>query len=183
MKNPFPLQSDRLILRAFSARDAAEFSRYRSDPQVARYQSWDAPFTLEQAGQFIAGLAAAVPGAPGEWYQAALEEKASGRLAGDCAFQVLEDGRQAEIGFTLAREFQGKGYATEAVRRLLEYLFRDLGLHRVRASCDPENPASARVLARAGMRREGRFVESLWFKGRWAGEDWYAVLAREWPGG
>jgi RimJ/RimL family protein N-acetyltransferase len=177
----FPLNSSRLILRPFTADDVQAFSRYRSDPLVARYQSWDLPFTLAQAERFVAEMQAAVPGTPGEWYQLALERKSGGELIGDCAFVVLaEDPRQAEIGFSLAREYQGQGYAGEAVARLLDFLFRDLGLHRVRANCDPENGPSARVLQRAGMRHEGSFVESLWFKGRWVGEEWYAILAREW---
>jgi len=177
-----PLETPRLLLRAFTMHDAEAFARYRSDPEVARYQGWTAPFSLAQAHTFIAGLEAVPPGTPGAWYQLAIERKADGVMVGDCAFVTLaRDPRQAEIGFTLAREFQGQGYATEAVSRLLEALFGALGLHRVRANCDPDNPASARVLTRVGMRHEGRFVESLWFKERWVGEDWFAILAREWP--
>lgn len=170
-----------MTLRPFVAQDAWYFAQYRSDPEVARYQSWDAPYSLEQAQRFVSALQAGTPGVPGEWYQLALEVQASGEMIGDCGFILLaEDPRQAEIGFTLAREHQGQGYATEAVLRLLAFLFCDVGVHRVRANCDPENGASARVLQRAGMRHEGSFVESLWFKGRWAGEEWYAILAREW---
>ena len=180
----FPLETKRLILRPFAARDADAFARYRSDPDIARYQDWQSPVTLEQARAFIASLSDPALASPGEWYQVALEQKTTGQLVGDCAFQVLaEDRQQAEIGFSLAREFHGLGFATEAVTRLLDYLFANLRLHRVRANCDPENQASARVLARAGMRHEGRFVESLWFKGGWVGEDWYAILAREWQAG
>ena len=177
----FPLETPRLILRPFEDRDAAPFALYRSDPEVARYQGWEAPFSLEQAAQFVAEEKSKTPGEPGQWVQLAMELKSTGEMIGDCAFYRLsEDPRQAEIGFTLARAFQGQGYAAEAVTRLLDYLFGGLGLHRVRANCDPENTSSARLLERVGMRHEGRFVESLWFKGRWAGEDWYAVLKREW---
>lgn len=102
-------------------------------------------------------------------------------MIGDLAFKRLsEDFRQAEIGFTLAREFQGKGYAAEALICLFNYLFDELNLHRIRANCDPENLASARLMEHMGMRHEGHFLESLWFKGRWTGEDWYAILQKEW---
>ena len=102
-----------------------------------------------------------IPGLPGEWYQVAIERKEDGALLGDCAFSVLaEDNHQAEIGFTLARQYQGKGYATEAVGRLLEHLFDDLGLHRVRAVCDVEIQPSARLMERLGMRREGWMLEA-----------------------
>jgi RimJ/RimL family protein N-acetyltransferase len=175
------LETERLRLRPFETRDVEVFSRYRSDPEVARYQGWDAPFSLEQAARFVTEMQSEQPGRPGGWYQLAIEVKSTAEMIGDCAFTVLsEDHRQAEIGFTLAREHQGKGYAREAVERLLGYLFSDLRLHRVRANCDPENTASGRLLERLGMRHEGRFIESLWFKGSWVGEDWYAILDREW---
>jgi len=119
-------------------------------------------------------------GGPGKWYQVALELKTTREMIGDCAFKRLsEDHSQAEIAFTLARPFQGQGYAMEAVRRLMGYLFNDLKLYRIRANCDPDNKASSQLLQRVGMRYEGCFVESLWFKGYWASEDWYAILSRE----
>ncbi len=175
------LQSPRLILRSFEARDAQPFADYRSDPEVAKYQGWQAPYSLEQAQAVVAAMQAASPGEPGQWYQIAMERKAGGELVGDCAFQRLrDDPRQAEVGITLARPFQGHGYGQEALTCLLGYLFGELGLHRVRANCDPANQASARLLQRMNFRHEGRWVESLWFKGAWADEDWYALLAREW---
>jgi Acetyltransferase (GNAT) domain len=69
-----------------------------------------------------------------------------------------EDSRQAEIGFTLAPQHQGYGYATEAVRRPLHYLLVERGKHRVRATCDDRNTSSAAVLERVGMRREGHLL-------------------------
>jgi RimJ/RimL family protein N-acetyltransferase len=174
-------ETDRLNLRPFEDRDAQAFSDYRSDPEVARYQGWEAPYSLKQAAAFVAEMKAAHPGMPGRWYQLAIERKCSGETIGDCAFQILmEDPRQAEVGFTLARPYQGQGFATEALTRLLDYLFLDLELHRVRANIDPENRASARLLERVGMRHEGHFIDSLWLKGSWCSEDWYAILRREW---
>jgi aminoglycoside 6'-N-acetyltransferase len=122
-----------------------------------------------------------VPGTPGAWYQLATCLRDTGEQVGDCAFRVLPDEpKQGEIGFTLARPYQGRGYATEAVGGLLGHLFGALELHRVRAICDVENPASARVLERLGFRREGQFRENTWFKGRWSSEYLYAMLGSEW---
>ncbi len=178
--SPIRLESERLWLRPFQSADAPAFAAYRSDPEVARYQSWDAPYSLAQAEQFVAEMSAMPPIPVNAWYQLAIERKGQQPIMGDCAFCLLPpDGRQAEIGFSLARAYQGQGYATEAVRRLLDYLFGDLGLHRVRAICDAENEASCRLLARVGMRREAHFVENIWFKGRWGSEYAYAILARE----
>ena len=177
---PFRLHTPRLILRPFEERDIPSFTAYRSDPDVARYQGWEAPFPPEEAAQFVAEMTHAQPGTPGAWYQAAIELQADGQMIGDCAFCVSTDGRQAEIGYTLARRSQGQGYASEALTRLLDYLFSDLNLHRVHANIDPKNLPSARLLERLGLRKEGLFVESLWFKGGWADEEWFAILQQEW---
>jgi RimJ/RimL family protein N-acetyltransferase len=176
-----PMETEHLQLRSFRTEDAPVFAAYRSDPEVARYQGWDAPFPLEKASQFIEAMIRAQPGIPGEWYQIAIEVKESRRMIGDCAFHVFEeDGQQARIGFTLARKFQGQGYATEAVLCLLSYLFETLKLHRVSAICDAENIASARVLEKVGMRREAAYIENIWFKGAWRSEFEYAILFEEW---
>jgi aminoglycoside 6'-N-acetyltransferase len=175
------LETQRLKLRSFQKSDLAPFVAYRSDPEVARYQGWDAPYPVEKAAAFIQEMAQAIPNTNGDWYQFAVELKQSGALIGDCAFHTLpEDNRQAEIGFSFARSYQGFGYATEAVKRLLAYLFADLNLHRVQAICDVENTASARLLERVGMRQEAHFVDSIWFKGAWGSEYLYALLQYEW---
>lgn len=178
---PLTLETARLILRPFRETDILTFSEYRSDPEVARYQGWEAPYEPAQAAHFILSMQQVQPGTPGQWYQLALQIKPDGPMIGDCGFCVLGDSpRQAEIGYTLARPYQGQGYATEAVTRVLDYLFRGLSLHRVRANCDASNLASARLLERVGMRREAHTIESTWFKGKWGSDFWYAILRREW---
>src|SRR3712207_1305880 len=110
------LESERLILRRFAGSDLEPFLAYRNDPEVARYQSWDS-CTEREATALIEGLKSEQPGTPGEWFQFAIESNETCALVGDCALRVEEDGKQAEIGFTLAREHQGKGYAAEADRK------------------------------------------------------------------
>ncbi|MCB8985960.1 MAG: GNAT family N-acetyltransferase [Ardenticatenaceae bacterium] len=181
---PIVLATARLSLRPFQAADIPAFAAYRSDPEVARYQSWEAPYTLAQAEQFVTEMSAMQSIPLDTWYQLAIERRGHSPIIGDCAFRILpDDGQQAEIGFSLARAYQGQGYASEAVRGLLDYLFGDLRLHRVRAICDAENEASSRLLERIGLRREAHYVENIWFKGRWGSEYAYAVLAGEWPVG
>jgi RimJ/RimL family protein N-acetyltransferase len=127
------LDTQRLILRPFQDSDLEPFVAYRSDPDVARYQSGELPYTKEQAAAFLQRQKRGQPGSQGEWYQLAIERKQHAGLIGDCAFHVLaHDARQAEIGFSLARQYQRQGYATEAVLRLLEYLFG--GLSRARSA-------------------------------------------------
>ncbi|MEA5078200.1 MAG: GNAT family protein [Anaerolineaceae bacterium] len=176
-----PFETPRLILRAFRPEDAAAFSAYRSDPEVARYQGWTAPYSLQQAQEFVAEMMRTIPGTPGEWYQIALEEKVSGQVIGDVAFHIEANSpQQAILGITLASAYQSKGYATEAMQRLLQFLFEELKLHRVSAYIDVDNPASYHLLERLGFRREGHFVENTWFKGAWGSEYFYALLGREW---
>jgi RimJ/RimL family protein N-acetyltransferase len=111
----------------------------------------------------------------------AIVRREDGAILGDCGIHFLaEVPRSAEIGITLAAEHQRQGYATEALTAVLDYLFTGLGKHRVHGSVDPANTASARLLERVGMRKEAHFVESLWFKGRWADDLVFAILDREW---
>jgi RimJ/RimL family protein N-acetyltransferase len=152
---------------------------YRNDREVARYQDWESCGEREALG-FIREMRSSEPGTPGEWFQFAVELQETGRLIGDCGLKTEEDGRQAEIGFTLSREHQGEGYASEAVSRLLDYAFGDLALHRIIAIADQENAPSVALLERLGMRREGSFVQNAWFKGHWASEYLYAILRDQW---
>src|SRR6185437_1938143 len=178
---PFTLlETTRLRLRRFRDDDCALFMAYRNDPEVARYQSWEG-ITESEARALIQEVKEIQPWTPGEWLQIAIELKETGRLVGDCAFKIEEeDERQAEIGYTLARAYQGRGIASEAVSCVLEYAFTSLGLHRVTAITDCENAASVALLERLGLRREGHFRQNVWFKGRWGDEYLYAMLQEEW---
>jgi RimJ/RimL family protein N-acetyltransferase len=174
------IESERLRIRRFKDSDLAPFMAHRNDPKVARYQSWES-CDEQEARVFIRELESARAGVPGEWFQFAIESNETGDLIGDCALRVDEqEPYRAEIGFTLAREYQGRGFASEAVSRLLDYAFDALGLHRVVAIADCRNAPSVVLLERVGMRREGHFVENVWFKGGWADEYLYAVLKDEW---
>lgn len=175
------LRTPRLALRPFTLTDAPTFAEDRSDPEIARYQSWTTPFSLTAAEKLIGEMLTRSLPRPGEWNQVAIAMSDDGTIIGDCAFQLFaDDERQARIGFTLSRAFQGRGLATEAVRALVMHLLNGLGLHRVTAECDAENVASQRVLERIGMRREGHFVENVFFKGAWGSEYAYAILRSEW---
>lgn len=175
------LTGERVELRRFTESDLDTFVAYRSFPEVARYQSWDAPYPAEVGAAFIRDLMAQHPDTPGEWFQFAVTLRATGELIGDCAAHPdADDPRQVEIGFTFAPAHQGHGYATETARVLLGYLFGARGKHRVSAGCDARNGASARVLERIGMRQEGHQRESTWAKGEWTDDLLYAILDRDW---
>jgi RimJ/RimL family protein N-acetyltransferase len=86
----------------------------------------------------------------------------------------------AEIGWALHPDFQGKGYAREATSALLDLAFDELELHRVFANLDPRNNDSVRLCLALGMRHEAHHVEDMWFKGSWADTGIYAILDRWW---
>jgi aminoglycoside 6'-N-acetyltransferase len=175
------LAGERVLLRRFQPADAAEFVAYRSCAEVARFQSWDAPYPREEGERFVRQLMTEHPDTAGEWFQFAVALRAPGQLIGDCAaVPQADDPRQCEMGFTIAPGYQGRGYATEAVRLLAGYLF-GRGKHRITASCDARNAASAAVLERLGMRREGHLRQSTWAKGEWTDDLLYGLLRDEWP--
>ena len=175
------LAGERVVLRRFQPADVTEFVAYRSSPAVARYQSWDAPYPREEGERFVQAIAQDHPDTAGEWFQFAVALRPAGPLIGDlAAVPHADDPRQCEIGFTIAPEYQGHGYATEAARLLVGYLFTERGKHRIAASCDARNAASAAVLARLGMRQEGHLRESSWAKGEWTDDLLYGLLRREW---
>ena len=176
-----PLVAERVVLRRFRVGDLPAFVAYRSDPRVALYQSWEPPYTMEQARRFLTGIDAEHPDTAGKWFQFAVALRGTDELIGDCGTLVrADDPRQAEIGFTFARGSQGRGYATESVRRLLDYLLVERGKHRVTGSCDDRNVRSGALMRRVGMRPEGLLLKSTWAKGEWTNDELYAVLHDEW---
>ena len=175
------LEASRLVLRPFQESDLDAFLAYRNDPEVARYQSWDVPYSRTSGIQFIEYMQMASPGQRGEWYQLVLELKSSHTVIGDVAFcPTLYDERQTIMGYSLSRLFWRQGYAFEAVSTLLVYLFQQLNMHRIVAECDVENIASWKLLEKLGFRREAHLIENVYFKGKYGSEYHYAMLRREW---
>lgn len=177
-----PLRTPRLILRRLRETDLESFLAYHNDPDITRYQSWSG-LTEAQARAFLGQQQEQKPGLPGQWLQLGIEIESSEEHIGDCALLVLaDDPRQGEIGYTVARPHQGLGYATEAVGGLLDYAFRQLDLHRIRALVDCENTPSYALLERLGFRREGHFLQSFWDQqtDQWRDEFLYALLEKEW---
>lgn len=181
IQQPFQqLVTERLILRRFAMSDLSDLLGLRSDPELLRYQSWEAQ---DEAAirSFLTAMAMATLGEPGKWFQFAVTLRTNGELIGDCGLHLLaEDPRQGEIGYTFARAYQGQGFAQEAVDALLTYIFNQLDLHRIAAITDMRNMASIKLLERLGFRREGLTRQAFWNKGEWVDEYIYATLRSEW---
>ncbi|MDP4090482.1 MAG: GNAT family N-acetyltransferase, partial [Bacillota bacterium] len=151
-----------------------------SNPEIFEFQYFR-PQTLQEVENFIISKVSEMPDVPGTWYQLAVVAKETKALIGDIGIHFMEaDTSQVEIGFTLSREYQGKGYAFEAVAGVLNYIFGSMNKHRIIASVDPRNSKSIALLERIGMRREAHFIKSIWFNNQWTDDVVYAILEEEW---
>jgi RimJ/RimL family protein N-acetyltransferase len=179
----WPLETERLLLRPFGPDDLEALFAIQADESVARWLYND-PRTLVETRELLARkIGGAALHGEGEWLSAAAVLRTTGELVGDVSLHWASEAHgQGELGFVVHPEHQGRGYATEASRPLLDFAFGPLGLHRVIGRLEPRNTGSARVLEKLGMRREAHLVENEWVKGEWQSELVYAILAREWVG-
>lgn len=178
--NEMNISTERLVLRGIRISDAESIFKYRSNPQIYKFQGWR-PQTLEEVKEFICEKVAKVPNESDTWYQLGILVKETDELVGDIGIHFIgEENKQVEIGFTMSLENQGKGYATEAVIGVINYLFGNLEKHRITASVDPRNTRSIALLERVGMRKEAHFRKSYWFDNEWTDDVVYAILKEEW---
>ncbi|MBN1448803.1 MAG: GNAT family N-acetyltransferase [Bacteroidetes bacterium] len=147
----FQITTEHLLIRPLRFTDSASVFRYRSDPEVVRYQMWR-PARESEVRRFIRELQGLAPGMPGIWYQFAIVEHRSECLIGDCGIHVpLEAIDAAELGMTITPEFQGRGYATEALEALIAYCFQTLHMRTIIARTVPQNTRSLALIARTGF--------------------------------
>lgn len=177
MNSTMDIQTERLLLRPLTFLDADAFFRYRLLPEVCRFQSFQ-PKTRSEVESFLRANESARPNTPDAWRQLAICLR-NGTLIGDVGLHTLDEW-QLELGYTLAPEHQGKGYATEAVAAVLRQAFSVWNKHRVTASVDPENQASIRLLERLGFRKEAHFRKSFRMNESWYDDCVYALLREDW---
>mgnify|MGYP001275696939 CR=1 FL=1 len=174
------LRTRRLLLRTVEPADAAAIFAYRSHPDVCKYQGRHKD--LAATRRIIRSVRKEPLNTPGAWHQLAIIDKRGGVLIGDFGIHFTgAENRQAELAYTLAPQYQGKGYATEAALRVMRYLFCTLKKHRLVATADPRNAASLRLMERIGMRREGYFRRSFWTGTEWTDDVLYAALREDLP--
>ncbi len=176
-----PLQTDRLLLRDFVEDDIPAVHCYASDPEVVRYMVWG-PNAEQESREAVERWLAQQGTDPRLDFALAIVLRAEERLIGGCSIRVSDPAsRAAYIGYCLNRDYWGRGYGTEAARALVAFGFQQLGLRRIFATCDTRNVASARVLEKAGMRREGHLREHKLIRGEWRDSYVYAILEHERP--
>lgn len=151
------LVTDRVVVRRFRLSDAARLTAYRSDPEVARFQSWSADYSESDAIEFIRQMGSRHPGTAGQWFQFAVATKDADRLIGDCGLCCSASPPcLAELGFSLAPGAQGLGYAREAIRAVNDYAFDALGVERILGVADRRNAAACRLMQALGWKEGAR---------------------------
>lgn len=174
------LASERLLLRPFALEDAPAVQRLAGAREVASttlsiphpYEDGMAEQWIEShAPRYLVGLLVSF----------AITERASGELAGAIGLALQPEHARAELGYWIGVPFWNRGYATEAVRAVLDFGFGTVGLHRVYATHFTRNPASGRVMQKLGMRYEGLLRQHVRKWGVFEDLVLYGMVAAEWP--
>ncbi len=172
----FHFETNRLVLRRMAVGDLDDFFTFRTDPVVTRFQG-EMFQKKEEAATFIDGQKANTLNPPGRWLQLAIARKKDDQIIGDMGVRLLlEESRMVEIGFTVAPDQQRNGYGSEALHRLVQFLFEEQGVHKIIGYAACENDASIGLLKKIGFRREGHLLQNYCMNGRWIDEFLFGML-------
>jgi len=173
--------SHNITLRELNPSDLEPVHELLSDWSVVRYMLLPHCTTKEESRDYLDNLIAENPSAAWLSVVRAMESHDQpGRLVGLCGIAILRGSEQGEIWYLVTPGHWGRGIATEAARELLRIGFSEMNLHRLFATCLPENPASSRVLEKIGMRKEAYHFRNLKIHGNWHDCFLYAILREEW---
>ena len=176
-----PIRTERLLLRPPRATDAVHLAARRSDPEVAEYQNWVAPYPLEQAEAMIAELMELDGPTHDAWWMVSVADPSDVEVFGDLVVAPHPTGsHRGDRLPARPRTRRGKGYAVEATTALVEYLFETMDVTRIEAMLHPDNPASAMVLEHVGLLFEGHTRSSVSL-GTSNSDDWiYGMIRSDW---
>lgn len=149
------LETERLLLRPFTLKDAgAMYRNWASDPEVTKYLMWPPHENLDVTRTVLKSWIYNYNRE--DYYQWAIELKAVGEPIGSIGVNAYDnDTGMVHMGYCIGRKYWNRGYVTEALKRLIDYFFEEVGCHRVQSAHEPANPASGRVMEKAGMTYEG----------------------------
>lgn len=174
--SPFPvIETERLLLKRITNEDVKEVFELRSNPETMKYIPRPLVKNDEEALAHIALLDQNIDNNTGiNW---GITIKDDPKLLGIIGFYRMQpENYRSEIGYMLLPEFHGKGIVPEAVKRLIEYGFKDLKLHSIEAVIAPENIASEKVLQKCGFVKEAHFKESEFYNGKFLDKVIYSLL-------
>jgi len=171
---------DRLVLREFSEEDWEGLHAYSADERLCLFLNWG-PNSEEDSRQFVQYAVDQQKEEPRNHFELVIANKESGEIVGNCCIRITHPHhREGELHVIVRRADWGKGYGSEGIAAMLDFGFRELYLHRIYSMVDPEDVATARVLEKNGLKREGHFREHKWIKEDWRDTLYYAVLDYEW---
>lgn len=174
------IETERLLLRKATIDDVPDLLVSTSDPEVARYTTWEPYDSAEEARRFLESVISNYErGEPANWGP---ELKENGRFIGMCGFMAGSwepEYARASLGYAIGREYWGRALVTEAARAAIEFGFEHLALNRIEARCVAENAASERVMQKAGMSYEGTLRDYVFRKSRYWDYKIYSILHRE----
>jgi RimJ/RimL family protein N-acetyltransferase len=173
------LVGERVRLRALRDDDLPMLARWEMDPgRMATLSNWVVPPSEAAAKERIAKWCANDKDDLGFAIETVDDPPV---LVGNLGLHgARPKDRCATIGIGLGREHIGRGYGTDAMRVIVDYGFREMGLHRIQLAVAPFNPAGIRAYEKAGFIEEGRHREAIWHDGRWYDEVMMSILADEW---
>jgi len=176
---PFPiLETERLRLRQLGVEDASALFRIFSSEDLTRYYGRFPLIEHAEAEEMIERFRLLYEEQRGiRW---GIEQKENMQLIGTVGFHAWAiPHNRAEIGYELDDEYQGKGYATEALTAAISYAFHDMGLNRIGALVYPENSASEKLLLRLGFRLEGLMKQYAFFRNTYVDLNMFALLNQQ----
>ncbi len=172
------IETERLVIRRMTMRDADDIFEYSKDPQVARHVLWDAHRSVGETRAYIRYTLRKYR--MGEPASLAITLKSTGKVIGTIGFMWCQkENASAEVGYSLSRAYWNCGLMTEALRAVIAFAFDELRLNRVEAQHEVDNPASGAVMRKVGMRHEGTLRGRLFNKGRYVTVDLYAILRED----
>ena len=174
------LKTDRLILRPFRISDAQKmYDNWASDPEVTRFLTWPTHTSVDVARKVLDHWVASYE--KPDYYQWAICLKENDEPIGSMAI-VDGDFRigRAEIGYCISRNWWGKGITAEALQAAIDYLFGDVGMNRIEARHDVNNPNSGKVMQKCGLKMEGIFPDFGCNNQGVCDIAQYAILKKDW---
>lgn len=172
------LQTARLTLRKLSPRDAFDLYDYAHRSDVTQYLTWNPHPDIAYSREYLEYLQGRYAG--GMFYDWGIVYR-TGKLIGTCGFTSFNCTHdKAEVGYVLHPDYWGRGIATEALRKVIDYGFEKLNLHRIEAKFMKENERSLHVMEKVGMIFEGYQREAMLVKGRYVTVGTCAILRSEW---
>ena len=175
--NSMKLTSDRLIIKELSLASLDDIHQLHSLPQTDEFNTLGIPATLQITQILLSGWMELQNALPRLSYIFCIELIETNQFIGLIALNLGKPHYKiAETWYKIHPDFWQQGYATEALNKILQFGFIDLGLHRMEAGCAVENIASIKVLEKTGMIREGRKRKLLPIRGAWIDNYFYAIL-------